>query len=133
MKEFTTPIGDVIVGEDGIIRISHNEHKATLEGAKEHIRLMNENLSQNTKRLLLVDGSNLRKTSGKEVRDFLRSEEATKMTTALAIVSTSSLVRIGANLIMSFSKPPYPFKMFATEDKAIAWLKGQDEALSLET
>jgi hypothetical protein len=50
--------------------------------------------------------------------------------TALAMVTTSVLGRIVANLLMGLSSTPIPMRLFSNEQAALMWLRGVENATS---
>jgi hypothetical protein len=58
----------------------------------------------------------------KEQRDEI-ARELNSVTRALAVVSSSPLGRMMANLFFSFKPPKYPMKLFSSEKEARAWVR----------
>jgi len=58
----------------------------------------------------------------KEERDFI-AEVINEVTQAMAIVSTSPVARMIANLFFGLKPPPYPAKMFSNEKEAVEWIR----------
>jgi len=58
----------------------------------------------------------------KEARDFA-GVETPKFIKALALITNSQLSKMIANVFLTLKKPPYPTKMFTTEENAREWLK----------
>jgi hypothetical protein len=58
----------------------------------------------------------------KAQRDLVE-ESLNKVVKALAIVTTSPLSKMLANLFFSFKPPAYPTKMFTNVEEATAWVK----------
>jgi hypothetical protein len=65
--------------------------------------------------------SDLSETS-REARDFA-AEKTPEFVIALALITTSPLSRMVANLYLTLKKPPYPSRLFTDEQKAREWLK----------
>ncbi|HXA01939.1 MAG TPA: STAS/SEC14 domain-containing protein [Cytophagaceae bacterium] len=107
--------------EDGILcAISKKVPEQTLEEAKESM-LDFERLTGGKKVCMLIDITNSSPTS-KEMRDY-SAAELPKITKALAMISTSALGKMIANLFFGLKPPPYPTKMFSNEKDAKEWLK----------
>jgi hypothetical protein len=58
----------------------------------------------------------------KEDRDFI-AEELSKVTKAMAIVTTSAFNKMVANLFFTFKPADYPMKMFNNEPEARLWIQ----------
>lgn len=74
------------------------------------------------KRCMILETSNTSKPPKKEDRDFVAGL-LNEVVTAMAIISPSPLSRMVANLFFGLKPPPYPFKFFANEKDAKAWIK----------
>jgi hypothetical protein len=110
--------------KDGIM-YSVAKEDAPIDRSMEDIRKEMDALRKiiGNKKVCLIIESNSRGTSPpKEQRDFL-AEQINSITKAMAIISTSPLSRMVANLFFSFKPPPYPFKMFSNEKDAKQWIK----------
>jgi hypothetical protein len=57
----------------------------------------------------------------KEARDFA-AQETPHFVMALALLSSSAMTRMMANIFMTLKKPPYPTRMFNEEAEAREWL-----------
>ena len=79
-------------------------------------------LSKGKRHPLLLDARNIRSIS-REGREFGTSDEVKNMTTALAILVDSAISSVIGNFYLGLNKPPYPTKLFTSEEKAIHWLK----------
>ena len=62
-------------------------------------------------------------TIDKEVRDYGKTAEATRYTSASAIVVKSLGHRLLGNFFIKVQKPAVPTKLFSEEKEAIEWLK----------
>jgi hypothetical protein len=62
------------------------------------------------------------KPPSKEERDFI-AEQINSVVKAMAIVSTSPVARMIANLFFGLKPPPYPTKMFTDKNEAVEWIK----------
>jgi len=57
-----------------------------------------------------------------EARDFA-GVETPKIIKALALITNSKISRMIANVFLTLKKPPYPTRLFTSEENARAWLK----------
>ncbi|TNE48419.1 MAG: hypothetical protein EP343_16290 [Deltaproteobacteria bacterium] len=71
--------------------------------------------------LFLVDMRNIQSMS-KEARKYLSRSDIGLYATAVALLVRSPLSKFFGNLIMNFSKPHYPTKIFTSEQEAVLWL-----------
>lgn len=58
----------------------------------------------------------------REQRDLF-AKEISSVTKAMAIITSSSLSKMVANLFFAFVPPDYPVKMFRTEKEAKEWIR----------
>ncbi len=71
--------------------------------------------------MVSVSNPNLRPPSKTE-RDWI-AELINPIVKAMAVVSTSPVARMIANLFFGLKPPPYPAKMFTNEKEAVEWIK----------
>jgi hypothetical protein len=62
------------------------------------------------------------KPPNKQERDFI-AEQINSVTKAMAIVTSSPVSKMIANLFFGLKPPPYPAKMFSNEQDAKEWIK----------
>jgi hypothetical protein len=62
------------------------------------------------------------KPANKEERDLVAAEMAS-IIKAMALITTSPISKMLANLFFGFKPPPYPTKMFLHEKDATSWIK----------
>jgi hypothetical protein len=93
--------------------LSLEETKAVLEDFKKDLR--------SDKVCMLIDVTNTSESS-RDVRDFA-AEEFPKFVKAIAMLSSSALGKMLANLFFSLKTQPYPVRMFNDEKDAKEWLK----------
>jgi hypothetical protein len=76
----------------------------------------------NEKVCMVLEVNPKAKPPAKEQPDLLAAQ-LTSITKAMAIIISSPVSRIIANLFFGFKPPSYPVKMFANEQEATAWIK----------
>jgi len=122
-SRIVTQTGEVWLGDDGILRIEiTNPREHTLADAKENAEA-GRRAGGGVRRPLLSKVV----TAGpmtNEARAYYASEEAAHGLTALAMVTSSVLGRIVANLLMGLSTTPIPMRLFSNEHAALLWLRG---------
>lgn len=97
---------------------------SSLEGAKEHTRLLMKHFSIDDAPITaLADLTQLKGSPSKEVRDYFASDEITALANASAMLLKSGISKIVGNIFLKFNNPGYPTKLFTNEAKAIEWLK----------
>ncbi|MDF2437978.1 MAG: hypothetical protein K0Q95_2354 [Bacteroidota bacterium] len=96
----------------------------TVISREQTLRQMNEvkRLTGNKKLCMILETNSNSKPPQKEDRDFL-SEQLSLITKAMAIISSSPLSRMIANLFFGLKPPEYPVKFFSNEKEAQAWIK----------
>ena len=120
-KTFELPGSTMWFDELGILNsVSKKAPPRNLAETKEIIQKLKGILKQE-KVCMLIDSTNS-SPPFKEVRDYL-SQEMPKITKAIALISSSPLGRMVANLFFNIKKQPYPVKMFNKEQEAREWLK----------
>lgn len=107
--------------KSGIVyAISKKGPPQTLEQTKESLEVFRRYIGPG-KVCLLIDVTHSRETT-REVRAYV-AEEFPKIIKAIAMVSSSALGKMVANLFFNLKSQPYPVKMFNDEQQAKAWLK----------
>jgi len=111
-------------GEDGIVYSKPKPDAPTEQ--------TNEEITEEMKKLRVILGNNKvcmvtesaanSRPPQKEQRDFIASEIAS-VVKALALIATSPLSRMLANLFFSFKPPSYPVKLFSNEKEATEWIR----------
>jgi hypothetical protein len=71
---------------------------------------------------LVVEVNPKSKPASKEERDAVAAE-ITSIVKAMAMITSSPLTRMLANLFFNFKPPSYPIKMFLNEKDATQWIK----------
>jgi hypothetical protein len=74
------------------------------------------------KKVCIIAESDSKAASPPKHQRELLAHSLESVTKALAIVSTSPLSRMVANLFFSFKPPKYPMKMFSNEAEAKNWI-----------
>ena len=116
-----TPTSTMWFDEDGILySISKKHPPSTIEESQKALDDLKK-IIKDQKVCMLLDITNS-SPSSKEMRDFA-AEEMPKIAKAIAIISTSALGRMVANLFFGLKPPPYPMKMFSDEKEVKEWLK----------
>jgi hypothetical protein len=118
--EIRTRVAKIWLREDGIVQIGMDPGaKFTLVDTREGLEGIVK-VSKGQRRPLLVDARNLKSA------DFAaRHETATfEEITSVAILIDSALSRMIGNVLITFSKPTLPARIFTSEAEAVEWLKG---------
>ena len=79
-------------------------------------------ITDNKKVCMVAEANPKSKPARKEQRDYIASELAS-VTKAMALVTSSPVSRIIANLFFGFKPPTYPVKMFTNEKEATDWIR----------
>lgn len=119
-KTIKTDLAEVYMKE-GVLYTHYTPIEATLEQTKELIAAIKEEFKAELPVLSLSFIKDV-KSSKKEVRSYLASEEVTTLTIASAIITGGGLSKIVGNLFINFSKLSIPTKLFSDEGKALEWL-----------
>lgn len=114
--------------DDGPIVVQAIRAYATLdvEAAEQTLRL-GRLVADGRRPPLLVD---LRAPCSVDVaaRSVLASAEMGEIFAAVALLTTNTLTRLAANLLLKVNRPPYPVRMFSDETTARGWLAEYSES-----
>ncbi len=91
------------------------------EEIKEEMRRFREIIG-NRKVCMIAEVRKTGKPPRKEQRELV-AKEISSVTKAMAIIITSPLSRMLANIFFAFVPPDYPMKMFSNEAEAKKWIK----------
>jgi hypothetical protein len=79
-------------------------------------------ITGNKKVCIVSEGNPNSPPPTKEEREMI-AEVINDIIKAMAIVTTSPVARMIANLFFGLKPPPYPAKMFTNEKEAVEWIK----------
>jgi hypothetical protein len=79
-------------------------------------------ITGNKKVCIVSEANPNSKPPTKAERDFI-AEQINDVAKAMAIVTTSPVARMIANLFFGLKPPPYPAKMFSNEKDALEWIR----------
>jgi hypothetical protein len=122
MKEAYTTTASMVLGDDGILRITIKEGASVqLEDAKNHYRVT-QRLLNDQKGLVLLDGR-ANYSISIEAKAYIREMNAkTRIATAVLVGSRTS--KHLTNFVLSFSGSPVPTRSFTDKQEAENWLLG---------
>jgi hypothetical protein len=126
MREAYTTTASMVLGDDGILRITIKEGaNLELDDAKNHYRVT-ARLLEDKKGLVLLDGR-ANYTISAEAKAFIRKmNEETRIATAVLVGSRTSKHLL--NFSQSFSGSSVPTRSFTDINEAVNWLLGFKEA-----
>jgi hypothetical protein len=115
------PDARIWLEEDGIVRIKYPDNfHITMDVMEsifeQHLQLTTE------KRPILADCESVASVDY-DAQQFVSTDKAAALTTALAVVVKSAFTRAMGKMFMMFHKPPYPTRMFHHKEDALEWLK----------
>lgn len=110
--------------EDGILYSVPKSNAGRVATKEETLKQMDEfrKITEGRKRCMILQTDNSAPPPKKEDRDWI-AKELDSVTKAMAIISTSPLSRMIANLFFGLKPPAYPFKFFSNEKEAKEWIK----------
>ena len=96
----------------------------TREETLEEMRKFKEavGLTNGKKACMILETNSTSKPPKKEDRDFI-AEQLNEITKAMAVISSSPLSRMIANLFFGLKPPVYPVRFFSNEKEAKEWIK----------
>jgi len=119
-RVYELPASMIWFDENGILCSIAKNVPQTLDEAKASMILFTE-ITGGRKVCLLSDNSDAPPVN-KEMRDYA-AEVIPEIAKAIAIISSSSVGTMAANLFFMLKKQPYPVKFFSEEKEAKEWLK----------
>ena len=93
----------------------------TMEEIMKEMQLF-KSVTNNKKVCIVAETNSKSPPPPKDQRDFI-AEQINSITKAFAIVTTSPVSRMIANLFFGLKPPPYPMKMFSNKEEAVEWIK----------
>jgi len=93
-----------------------------LEDARENNEVTNR-LSEGRRILVLVDTRPARGVT-REARTYFSNPDIRARTIAQALLIDSGPSRVMGNFFIGLNRPSFPVKLFTSEEKAVAWLRG---------
>ena len=115
MKKLETPLGELHQLSANLIKaVTKLSRVDDLELVQQHMNIVREEFGSGT---YYLSDTRLVKHTSMQIRKYL-AEHAT--VSAAAILAKNSITVMLANMFISFSKPPYPTKLFTEEQAAEA-------------
>lgn len=114
------PSGPVWLTEDGIVITVGKSESQDAEVARENM-VYTRKAAAGKPRPLLVDMTKVRSMS-KGAREEYVKQQGELIITAVALLTTSSVSNMIANLFIGLNKPHVPVKLFTDPNKAKDWL-----------
>jgi hypothetical protein len=110
--------------QEGVLSIVPKDDAASARSIEQIKSEMNElrNIIGEKKVCIVMETNNRGTSPPKEQRDFI-AKEINSITKAMALVTSSPLSRMVANIFFSFKPPTYPYKLFSNEEDAREWIK----------
>jgi hypothetical protein len=122
-QRFRTKVSEIWMDREEIMHVEFSKNITLslghMEEAYKIFRDLGFGPGQNKSRQLLSGGPI---TISKEARDFA-GKNGTDYFVAAAMVTDSVFMRYVINLFNTIQKHKVPFKLFATEEEALAWLR----------
>ena len=122
---FETIVGHVTILEDKILYINHKPVVDSAEKVEQHINSMRAILGEG-KFYILADIRKTVKTT-KAARDTFKTDLVRSFAAGSAILVDSGISRILGNMVLTFTKLPFPSKLFTNQEKALSWLQEQKQ------
>ena len=117
----TTTNPKVWLGDDGIMRVDYSQCQGiTLATYKSSYE---QRLAISTERLpVLLIGKRVGFVEHEALR-FASSDEVCSITAALGLLAGSFLEKHLGQMFIAYHMPPYPTRLFTSEEEVLAWLK----------
>jgi len=123
--KFQTRTATIWRDDDGIIHVvSHEGSVVTPDAARDSLRIVHSLIAEGEQCPVLVDIRRVRSLDRK-VRVLFSGPQTVRFTLAAAMVVDSPLSRMVGNFFLTLHRPPFPTRMFSSEDEALAWLRGR--------
>ncbi len=122
-KIIKTRTSTMWIDEDGILHSVYSEGMdVELDDVKENMGVLKQ-LTGGKRAPYIIDIRGVHSVT-REARDTASTAEALSITNSTALLIGSPISRVIGNFFMGLNKPPYPLRLFTSEEKAMAWLKG---------
>jgi len=122
-KHYFTSVSEIWIDREGIMHVQFAKgvelSLAHMEEAYALFKQLGVGPGMNKSRQLLSGGPF---TISKPAREYA-GKNATDFFIAAAMVTNSALMRFVVNVFNALQKHDVPFKLFSTEEEAIAWLR----------
>lgn len=122
-KHYKTSVSEIWIDEENIMHVVFSKNVTLkLEDMEEAYKIFGDlgfGPGKNKSRQLLAGGPII---ISKEARDYA-GKNGTDFFIAAAMVTDSMFMRYVINLFNAIKKHNVPFKVFATENQAVAWLR----------
>ncbi len=115
------PDAKIWLEEDGILRIKYPDNFHITMDVMESIYQQHVEITTD-KRPILADCGSVASVDY-DAQQFVSTDKAAVLTTALAVVVKSAFTRAMGEMFMMFHKPPYPTRMFQRKEDALEWLR----------
>jgi len=115
------PDAKIWLEEDGIVRIKYPDNCHITMDVMESIYRQHVEITTD-KRPILADCGSVASLDY-DAQQFVSTDKAAALTTALAAVVKSPFTRAMGEMFMMFHKPPYPTRIFQHKEDALEWLK----------
>ena len=115
------PDAKIWLEEDGIVRIKYPDNCHITMDVMESIYQQHVQITTE-KRPILADAGSVASVDY-DAQQFVSTDKAAVLTTALAVVVKSAFTRAMGEMFMMFHKPPYPTRMFQRKEDALEWLR----------
>lgn len=110
---------------DDIVEFDYGLAEVDEQHAREVIAAATAAMAPPRPTLTLVQLARVRSVSRQARTFFASSPENMAIASRVAMVGASPIARVIGNFFLGLNKPPVPVRLFATEEEAIAWLKGR--------
>ena len=122
MNKITTSIAEMVVDEDGIVRLKIKDNAyITIDHIKENHTAFKQLLGDN--QILLLIDSIVKYKFTKQARIYTASKHIEINRVATAFLVDSFAGRIIVNFYIWFNRPSVTTRIFTSEEKALNWLK----------
>jgi hypothetical protein len=115
-----------LIWADDLLRARfHPGADVTLDDARENLQISAE-LTRGARLPALIDLRHLRSQSA-EARALFAGPEATRVSSAVALVVGSPVTRVVGSFYLGFNRPEVPTRLFTSEGEAETWLRSVKE------
>jgi hypothetical protein len=119
----TTSVSTLWLDDDDILHVEYLPGATlTVEDAREQLKAAID-LAGDRPLRVLTDMRGEVRTGDRAVRAELSGPESAARTRALAMLVDSAAARALVNFYMAVTRPPFPTRMFTSQDEALAWLR----------
>ena len=115
-------VADVWLNEDGVIWMRFKPCESHTPEDPIAVLKAHNDLAGDEEAPVISDIREVSVGADRRAREYYVSEESSRLKLGMAMLVKSPMERMLGNVLFRINRPPYPSKMFSSEDKALSLL-----------